>query len=101
MSSEVSGLANAVVQLQAHYHHCGEAASEKCLSAATFVRQPGHGALSRLRYPGVETTRTHSSNTQSISPFDLRNQAQGTMSLLRPRSLCCCTPQSQTKHPDR
>jgi hypothetical protein len=30
--------ANALVQLQAHYHHCGEAASEKCLSAATFVR---------------------------------------------------------------
>jgi len=33
------GLPNALVQLQAHYHHCGEAASEKCLSAATFVRQ--------------------------------------------------------------
>jgi hypothetical protein len=31
-------LSNALVQLQAHYHHCGEAASEKCLSAATFVR---------------------------------------------------------------
>ena len=30
-------LANALVQLHAHYHHCGEAASEKCLSAATFV----------------------------------------------------------------
>src|SRR6185503_6407866 len=30
---------NALVQLQAHYHHCGEAASEKCLSAATFVRR--------------------------------------------------------------
>jgi len=29
---------NALVQLQARYHHCGEAASEKCLSAATFVR---------------------------------------------------------------
>jgi len=29
---------NALVQLQAHYHHCGEAASENCLSAATFVR---------------------------------------------------------------
>src|SRR5205085_10287546 len=28
----------ALVQLQALYHHCGEAASEKCLSAATFVR---------------------------------------------------------------
>ncbi len=30
--------ANALVQLQAHYHHCGVAASEKCLSAAAFVR---------------------------------------------------------------
>src|SRR5438874_10008502 len=33
-----SGPSNALVQPQAHYHHCGEAASEKCLSAATFVR---------------------------------------------------------------
>ncbi len=33
-----SGPPNALVQLQAQYHHCGEAASEKCLSAATFVR---------------------------------------------------------------
>jgi hypothetical protein len=31
-------LPNALVQLQARYNHCGEAASEKCLSAATFVR---------------------------------------------------------------
>ena len=31
-------LANALVQLRAHYHHCGEAASEKWLSAAPFVR---------------------------------------------------------------
>jgi hypothetical protein len=30
---------NALVQLQARYNHCGVAASEKCLSAATFVRQ--------------------------------------------------------------
>ena len=34
-----SALSNALVQLQAQYHHCGEAASEKCLSAATFVRR--------------------------------------------------------------
>ena len=33
-------LSNALVQLQAQYNHCGEAASEKCLSAATFVRRP-------------------------------------------------------------
>ena len=31
-------LSNASVQLQALYNHRGEAASEKCLSAATFVR---------------------------------------------------------------
>src|SRR5690349_11707011 len=31
-------LPNAQVQLQAHYNHCGIAASENCLSAATFVR---------------------------------------------------------------
>jgi hypothetical protein len=37
--------ANALVQLQAHYHHCGEAASEKCLSAATFVRRPPRPTL--------------------------------------------------------
>jgi hypothetical protein len=34
-------LPNALVQLQAQYHHCGEAASEKWLSAATFVRHQG------------------------------------------------------------
>jgi hypothetical protein len=28
---------NALVQLQAQYHHCGEAAFGKCLAAATFV----------------------------------------------------------------
>jgi hypothetical protein len=33
------GPPNALVQLQAHYHDCGEAASEKCLPAATFVRR--------------------------------------------------------------
>ena len=30
---------NALVQLQARYNHCGEAASKKCLSPATFVRR--------------------------------------------------------------
>jgi len=37
---EVSrGLPNGLVQLQARYNHCDEAASEKCLSGATFVRR--------------------------------------------------------------
>jgi hypothetical protein len=36
---------NALVQLQARYNHCGEAASEKCLSAATFVRPRGRDDL--------------------------------------------------------
>lgn len=40
---------NALVQLQAHYHHCGEAASEKCLSAATFVRQARGYAVESAR----------------------------------------------------
>src|ERR1700724_3808533 len=31
---------NALVQVQARYYHCGEAASTKCLSAATFVSWP-------------------------------------------------------------
>src|SRR3954471_1914449 len=44
---------NALVQLQARYHHCGEAASEKCLSAATIVRplagdQGMNAVLSRM-----------------------------------------------------
>jgi hypothetical protein len=29
---------NGSVQIQAHYHHCGEAGSERCLAVATFVR---------------------------------------------------------------
>jgi len=43
---------NALVQLQAHYNHCGEAASEKCLSAATFVRQLRHDSAA----PGTRMT---------------------------------------------
>jgi hypothetical protein len=38
-SQESRSLPNALVQLQAHCPHCGVAASEKCFSAATFVRQ--------------------------------------------------------------
>ena len=38
---------NALVQLQARYNHCGEAASEKCLSAATFVRRRRGNSSSR------------------------------------------------------
>jgi hypothetical protein len=34
---------NALVQLQAQYHHRAQAASEKCLSAATFVRRLTEG----------------------------------------------------------
>jgi hypothetical protein len=37
MLMDSSWLPNALVQLQAHYQNRGEAASEKCLSAATFV----------------------------------------------------------------
>jgi len=37
--------ANAFVQLQARYNHCGEAASEECLSAATFVRRQRRGEV--------------------------------------------------------
>ena len=37
---------NALVQLQARYHHCGEAASEECLSAATLVSQRAAGESS-------------------------------------------------------
>jgi len=40
------GPPNALVQLQAHYRHCGEAASEKCLSAATFVSWRGQSKAS-------------------------------------------------------
>jgi hypothetical protein len=38
IASQVA-LSNAPVQLQARYNHCGVAASEKCLSAAMFVRR--------------------------------------------------------------
>ena len=41
LASPVLNQPNALVQLQAHNHHCGEAASERCLSAATFVSQRG------------------------------------------------------------
>ena len=44
-------LPNALLQLQAHYHPCGEVASEKCLSAATFVRQRHRAELALLEFP--------------------------------------------------
>ena len=56
----IMGLANALVQLQARYHHCGEAASEKCLSAATFVRRRAHRTVSRQRLKRqLATASTH------------------------------------------
>ena len=48
-------LANAQVELHALYNHCGEAASEKCLSAATFVRQHAGGTRKPLGEPSGYT----------------------------------------------
>jgi hypothetical protein len=42
---QIRELPNALVQLQAQYNHRGVAASEKCLSAATFVRQASRKTL--------------------------------------------------------
>jgi hypothetical protein len=52
MSATVKGgrLANALVVLQAHYHHRGEAASEKCLGSCTTLvdtRELGGTAFER------------------------------------------------------
>src|SRR5688500_13071947 len=60
-SAERNRLPNALVQLQAQYNHCGEAASEKCLSAATFVRLRAHrvshlGGLRRRTCPAASRT---------------------------------------------
>ena len=41
---------DALVQLQARYHHCDEAASEECLSPATFVRQYVQRHFARVSY---------------------------------------------------
>src|SRR5687768_4208556 len=52
-----TGPANALVQMQARYNHCGEAASEKCLSAATFVRPRGKATsleVQRDDLPAIE-----------------------------------------------
>jgi hypothetical protein len=42
---------NALIQLQARYHHSGIAASKKCLSAATFVRLRRRSPLRPFRPP--------------------------------------------------
>ena len=52
-------LSNALVQLQARYNPCGEAAAEKCLSAATFVRPRGEGSLDGARVGGGRKTPTN------------------------------------------
>src|ERR1700680_1668430 len=55
-------LPNAEVQLQARYNHCGEAASEKCSSAATFVRRH----TTRCSREGARLRRRGPSNRQAI-----------------------------------
>ena len=50
-------LPNALVQLQAQHNHCGEAASENCLSAATIVRRLGNN-----QERAASATRAISSN---------------------------------------
>jgi hypothetical protein len=68
-------LPNALVQLQAEYHHCGEAASEKCLSAATFVGPretkewpnrlpPWSRGIQFTNFPSVAHPEQHSENNR-------------------------------------
>src|SRR4051812_48917211 len=63
---------NALVQLQAHYPCCDEAASEQCLSAATFVRWGGRSKRSLGRdfqFRAAFFSRDHDIN----DPFGERN----------------------------
>ena len=67
-------LPNALVQLQALYHHCGVAAPEKWLSAATFVRPRGSQAgtctrsLMCLRFATMVNVITTSSDHELHLP---------------------------------
>src|SRR5665811_1445586 len=67
------GLPNALVQLQAQYHHCGEAASEKCLSAATFVRWRGDALK-------ASTIRAHRRQAENRTVWNTRSASS-----VRPR----------------
>jgi hypothetical protein len=71
-------LANALVQLLAHYHHCGDPASEKRLSAETFVRQSGQ----MLGTSGNSSILAHHGGSESRWPWLWR--ALGFVLLLGP-----------------
>ena len=60
---------NALVQLQARYYYCGEAASEECLPAATFVRPQGR-ETSAHREPRSSRGACTTELTGSIGPPD-------------------------------
>jgi hypothetical protein len=65
LADRVRRLPNALVQLQARYHRCGEAASEKCLSAATFVRSRARDTWHSIAIAAVST---HSQRKSVNSP---------------------------------
>jgi hypothetical protein len=82
-ASWYTGPSNALVQLQARYNRCDEVASEKCLSAATFVSQSADMPLLLLPYryvvqkpfkhysdslPGERTQLRDGSGDQSARP---------------------------------
>ena len=60
---------NALVQLQAHYHHCGEAASDECLSAAT--------SLAGVRESVYDRAGSECQLRREMSPNSLDNLLAG------------------------
>src|SRR5687768_11709403 len=79
-SSHCASSSNALVQLQAHHHDCGEAASEDYLAAATFVSQ-----RARRRPRAKLATRFRSSN-QNAGPASATNAPPMNRTTPRPPS---------------
>jgi hypothetical protein len=75
-------LSNALLQLQAQYHHCGVAASEKCLSAATFVRRRiatmcrAHTLLQPAPYTHAPLSVYGTERVLEVSLLTLDNEAE-------------------------
>jgi len=59
-------LPNALVQLQAHVTMRAQRAIQKCLSAATFVRQRGSDALRGLREQNLFVARNNGMFVRSL-----------------------------------
>jgi hypothetical protein len=80
--------------MQTRYHHCGEAASEKCLSAATFVRRRDTAARPAVKWYADVVTMHHRPPLLG-SPFAVAVRDSELLDIARARATC---PRTGAEH---